>query len=69
MWRCRPWPKPGAIQFWPIKLKAEQGERAITGLYRVDEVALNALADDVFRTCVRHRRCQSPTRKCYRWAN
>jgi len=38
----------GVIQSWPIKLKAEQGERAITGLYRVDEVALNALADDVF---------------------
>ena len=38
----------GVIQPWPIKLKAEQGDRAITGLYRVDEVALNALADDVF---------------------
>ena len=38
----------GVIQPWAIKLKAEQGERAITGLYRVDEVALNALADDVF---------------------
>jgi hypothetical protein len=38
----------GVIQPWPIKLKAEQGERAITGLYRIDEVALNALADDVF---------------------
>jgi hypothetical protein len=38
----------GVIQPWPIKLKAEQAERAITGLYRIDEVALNALADDVF---------------------
>ena len=38
----------GVIQPWPITLKAEQGERAITGLYRIDEVALNALADDVF---------------------
>ena len=38
----------GVIQPWPIKLKAEQGERAVTGLYRVDEVALNALAEDVF---------------------
>ena len=36
------------IRPWPIKLKAEQGERAITGLYRIDEVALNALADEVF---------------------
>ena len=38
----------GVIQPWPIKLKAEQAERTITGLYRVDEAALNALADDVF---------------------
>jgi hypothetical protein len=38
----------GVIQPWPIKLKAEQAERAITGLYRIDEVALNALADDAF---------------------
>ncbi len=38
----------GVIQPWPITLKAEQGDRAITGLHRVDEVALNALADDVF---------------------
>ena len=38
----------GVIQPWPIKLKAEQGERAITGLHRIDEAALNALADDVF---------------------
>ncbi len=36
------------IQPWPIKPKAEQGDRAITGLYRIDEAALNALADDVF---------------------
>ncbi len=38
----------GVIQPWPITLKAEQGERAITGLYRTDEVALNGLTDDVF---------------------
>ena len=38
----------GVIQPWPIKLKAEQGERAIAGLHRIDEAALNALADDVF---------------------
>jgi len=38
----------GIIQPWPIKLKAEQAERAITGLYRIDEVALNGLTDDVF---------------------
>ncbi len=38
----------GVIQPWPIKLKAEHGERAIAGLHRIDEAALNALADDVF---------------------
>ena len=39
----------GVIRPWQIKLKAEQAERAIAGLYRVDEAALNALADDVFQ--------------------
>ena len=38
----------GIIQPWQIKLKAEQAERAIAGLYRIDEVGLNALADDAF---------------------
>ncbi|MGO9698336.1 MAG: SapC family protein [Xanthobacteraceae bacterium] len=38
----------GVIQPWPIKLKAEQAERAITGLSRIDEVALNGLTDDGF---------------------
>jgi len=34
----------GVIQPWPIKLKTEQGEQpAPVGLYRVDEVMLNAL--------------------------
>ena len=40
--------KAGVIQPWPIKLKAEQGERTVAGLHRIDEVALNALADDAF---------------------
>jgi len=38
----------GVIQPWQIKLKAAPGERAIAGLYRIDEVGINALADDVF---------------------
>ena len=39
----------GVIQPWPIKLKTEQGEQpAPVGLYRVDEVALNALTDEAF---------------------
>jgi hypothetical protein len=38
----------GVIAPWPIKLKTEQGEKAISGLHRIDEAALNALPDDVF---------------------
>jgi hypothetical protein len=38
----------GIIQPWSIKLKTEQGEQPISGLYRVDEVALNALTDEAF---------------------
>ena len=38
----------GVIQPWPITLKTEQGDQPTTGLYRIDEAALNALADDVF---------------------
>ncbi len=39
----------GVIQLWPIKLKTEQGAQpAPAGLYRVDEVALNALTDEAF---------------------
>ena len=48
MWRWQPWPQPGSFSPGRLTLKAEQGERAITGLHRIDEVALNALADDVF---------------------
>jgi hypothetical protein len=38
----------GVIAPWPIKLKTEQGEKAIGGLHRIDEAALLALPDDVF---------------------
>jgi SapC len=38
----------GVIQPWPIRLKAEQAERTISGLHRVDEAALNALPDEAF---------------------
>jgi len=38
----------GVIAPWPIKLKTEQGEKAISGLHRIDEAALVALPDDVF---------------------
>jgi hypothetical protein len=36
------------IRPWPITVKSGQNERPISGLYRVDEAALNALAGDVF---------------------
>lgn len=39
----------GVIQPWPIQLKTEQGEQpAPVSLYRVDEIALNALTDEAF---------------------
>ena len=38
----------GVIRPWPIKLKTDQGEQAISGLHRIDEAALRALPDDVF---------------------
>ena len=60
----------GIIQPWPIKLKAGHGDQPFTGLYRVDEAALNALADDAFLKLRKASGdCQSPTRNCYRWAN
>ncbi len=36
------------IEPWPITLKTEQGERKIAGLFRANEVALNALDDEAF---------------------
>jgi hypothetical protein len=38
----------GIIKPWPIKIKTEQGDRAMTGLHHIDAAALNALADDAF---------------------
>jgi hypothetical protein len=38
----------GVIMPWPITVKTEQGEQPTAGLYRVDEVALNALTDEAF---------------------
>jgi hypothetical protein len=38
----------GVIRPWEIKIKSEQGERAITGLHRADEAALRALPDETF---------------------
>ena len=36
------------IQSWQVKLKTEQGEQAISGLYHIDEAALSALPDNAF---------------------
>jgi hypothetical protein len=33
---------------WTIELKTDHGVRQLEGLYRVDEVAMNALADDAY---------------------
>jgi hypothetical protein len=38
----------GVIGVWPISIRADTGERKIEGLFRCDEAALNALADDAF---------------------
>ena len=38
----------GVIQPWPIRIAAEENQREIGGLNRIDEAALNALSDDAF---------------------
>lgn len=38
----------GVIRPWEIKLKAGDKEQTITGLYCVDEAAMNALSDEAF---------------------
>jgi hypothetical protein len=38
----------GVIRPWQIKVKTDQGERAISGLQHVDDAALSALPDDAF---------------------
>ncbi len=41
--------KAGVIRRWEVKLKTGSEEQNVTGLYRVDEAAMNALDDDPFR--------------------
>ena len=38
----------GVIEPWPLKVKAADGERDVTGLLRANEQALNSLDDDGF---------------------
>jgi hypothetical protein len=38
----------GVIAKWPLKIRTGDGEQTVTGLYRVDETALNALDDETF---------------------
>jgi hypothetical protein len=38
----------GIIRPWPIQLKTAEAEQTVSGLHRIDEAALNALADDAF---------------------
>ncbi len=40
---CRRLEEHGLIQPWSVKLRGDDGEREVEGLYRVDEAALNAL--------------------------
>jgi hypothetical protein len=40
----------GVIRPWEIKVKSNEGERPISGLYRADEAALRELADETFLT-------------------
>ncbi len=43
---CAALKKHALIQPWPISLKTESGEQSVTGLFRVDEAALNRLPAD-----------------------
>ena len=36
------------IQPWPIKIQGDAGEKTLTGLFRIDEAALNQLPADAF---------------------
>lgn len=36
----------GVVQPWPIKVQAEGGEQSVVGLFRIDEMALNALSPE-----------------------
>jgi hypothetical protein len=38
----------GVIRPWPIKVKTDQGDQAISGLHGIDAAALHALPDDEF---------------------
>jgi hypothetical protein len=38
----------GVIKPWPITIKSEQGDRTVSGIYCIDEAALNALPDEDF---------------------
>ena len=38
----------GVMRPWQFKVRTDQGEKATSGLHRIDETALRALPDDVF---------------------
>ena len=46
---CEMLKRHGLIQPWPITLKTQTGGQQIAGLYRIDEVALNALSGDTLK--------------------
>lgn len=45
---CAVLQKHNLIQPWPIKLQGAEGEKAIEGLYRIDEAAMNLLPAEAF---------------------
>jgi len=40
--------KHNLIQPWPISMDTAEGEKRVQGLFRIDELALNALSDEAF---------------------
>lgn len=38
----------GLIMEWPLKIKDQEQEKTVTGLFRIDETKLNVLGDDQF---------------------
>lgn len=45
---CAELRKHGVVQPWPITLKTGAEEKQLEGLFKIDEVALNALSDEAF---------------------
>lgn len=51
---CEQLVRAGVVEAWPITLQSDAGPQSVTGLYRVNETALNALDASTFAD-LRHR--------------